>query len=158
MEHYCRKKSDVSAILYDLKVHSGNLKHISSISHVLLIIIQSMTYVVINCKPIVNQCSPSYRNQSIDLRCKSIDWFLYDGKHWVVNGLMNDGEILNPIDLMWVSSSCSFSLLLRHKEQHANACSESCQTSKMEHLAKTYGFLVVNYFRKTLHLRCLEGF
>ena len=22
---------------------------------------------------------PSYRNQSIDLLCKSIDWFLYDG-------------------------------------------------------------------------------
>ena len=23
--------------------------------------------------------SPSYRNQSIDLFCKSVDWFLYDG-------------------------------------------------------------------------------
>ena len=22
---------------------------------------------------------PSYRNQSVDLRCKSTDWFLYDG-------------------------------------------------------------------------------
>ena len=22
---------------------------------------------------------PSYRNQSVDLLCKSIDWFLYDG-------------------------------------------------------------------------------
>ena len=30
--------------------------------------------------------SPSYRNQSIDLLCKSIDWFLYEGKtgtQWV---------------------------------------------------------------------------
>ena len=29
---------------------------------------------------------PSYRNQSIDLLCKSIDWFLYEGKtgtYWV---------------------------------------------------------------------------
>ena len=29
---------------------------------------------------------PSYRNQSIDLLCKSIDWFLYDGNtgfEWV---------------------------------------------------------------------------
>ena len=25
--------------------------------------------------------SPSYRNQSIDLHSKSIDWFLYDGEH-----------------------------------------------------------------------------
>ena len=23
---------------------------------------------------------PPYRNQSIDLQCKSIDWFLYEGK------------------------------------------------------------------------------
>ena len=29
---------------------------------------------------------PSYRNQSIDLLCKSIDWFLYEGNtgiYWV---------------------------------------------------------------------------
>ena len=25
------------------------------------------------------QVLPSYRNQSIDLLCKSIDWFLYEG-------------------------------------------------------------------------------
>ena len=30
--------------------------------------------------------SPIYRNQSINLYCKSIDWFLYDGEQ-VVNGL-----------------------------------------------------------------------
>ena len=30
-----------------------------------------------------DQCSPSYRNQSIDLLCKSIDWFLYDWEHVV---------------------------------------------------------------------------
>ena len=28
------------------------------------------------------QYSPSYRNQSIDLHCRSIDWFLYDGQDW----------------------------------------------------------------------------
>ena len=33
------------------------------------------------------------------------------------------------------------------------AYSESCQTSKMECFAK-----IVNYFRKTFHLRCLRGF
>ena len=27
-----------------------------------------------------------FRNQSIDLQCKLIDWFLYDGEHW---SLMN---------------------------------------------------------------------
>ena len=29
---------------------------------------------------------PSYRNQSLDLLCKSIDWFLYEGStgiYWV---------------------------------------------------------------------------
>ena len=26
------------------------------------------------------QCFQSYRNQSIDKYCKSIDWFLYDGE------------------------------------------------------------------------------
>ena len=29
-----------------------------------------------------HHCSPSYRNQSIDLQCKSTDWFLYDKEHW----------------------------------------------------------------------------
>ena len=33
-------------------------------------------------EPINDQCFPSYRNQSIDLQCKSIDSFLYDGEHW----------------------------------------------------------------------------
>ena len=30
---------------------------------------------------------PSYRNQSVDLLCKSTEWFLYDGKigRWRVN-------------------------------------------------------------------------
>ena len=31
--------------------------------------------------PLNDRCSPSYRNQSINLHCKSIDWFLYDGEH-----------------------------------------------------------------------------
>ena len=30
---------------------------------------------------------PIYRNQSIDLYCKSIDWFLYDEEHWSLMGL-----------------------------------------------------------------------
>ena len=30
--------------------------------------------------PINDQCSPSYRKQSIDLQCRSMDWFLYDGE------------------------------------------------------------------------------
>ena len=33
-----------------------------------------------------DQCSPSYRNQSTDLQWKSIDWFLYDKKHWSLKG------------------------------------------------------------------------
>ena len=37
-----------------------------------------------------DQCSPSYRNQSIDLHCKSVDWFLYDEEHW---SLMNSHTI-----------------------------------------------------------------
>ena len=37
-------------------------------------------------KPISDQCSPSYGNQLIDLQCKSIDWFLYDGEHWSLMG------------------------------------------------------------------------
>ena len=36
--------------------------------------------------PINNQCSLSFKNQSIDLLCKSIDWFLYDGEHWSLMG------------------------------------------------------------------------
>ena len=32
-------------------------------------------------EPINDQCSPSYRNQSINLHCESIDLSLYDGKH-----------------------------------------------------------------------------
>ena len=29
---------------------------------------------------------PSYKNQSIDLHCKSIACFLYDGEYWSVMG------------------------------------------------------------------------
>ena len=36
---------------------------------------------VFNYDLINNQCSPSYKNQSIDLYCKSVDWFLYDREH-----------------------------------------------------------------------------
>ena len=36
---------------------------------------------------IKDQCSQSYRKQSIDLLCKSNDWFLYEGI-MVVNGLI----------------------------------------------------------------------
>ena len=28
---------------------------------------------------LLNPVLPSYRNQSIDLLCKSLDWFLYEG-------------------------------------------------------------------------------
>ena len=37
--------------------------------------------------PLSTKCSQSYRNQSTDLHCKSIHWFLYDGGTLVVNGL-----------------------------------------------------------------------
>ena len=35
----------------------------------------------LDLQPINDQCSPTFRNQSIDLQCKSIDWFLYDREH-----------------------------------------------------------------------------
>ena len=38
--------------------------------------------------PINDQFSTSYRNQSIDLLCKSVDWFLCDGEH-IFNDLKN---------------------------------------------------------------------
>ena len=36
--------------------------------------------------PLTTKCSQSYRNQSTDLHCKSIHWFLYDGEHWSLMG------------------------------------------------------------------------
>ena len=33
---------------------------------------------IVNFSPL-NPVLPSYRNQSIDLLCKSIEWFLYEG-------------------------------------------------------------------------------
>ena len=36
--------------------------------------------------PINDQSSRKYRNQPITLLSKSIDWFLYDGKHWSLIG------------------------------------------------------------------------
>ena len=29
-----------------------------------------------------DQCSPSYKNQSTNLQCKSVDWFLDEGQNW----------------------------------------------------------------------------
>ena len=42
------------------------------------------------------QRSLSYRNQSIDLLYKSLDWFLYDGdlRHKIVNSLMTETVII----------------------------------------------------------------
>ena len=37
--------------------------------------------------PLTANVPLSYRNRSIDLQCKSIDWFRYDGKHWSLTGL-----------------------------------------------------------------------
>ena len=42
-------------------------------------IIQSYNPLIQTLYPINDQCSSSYRNQSIDLLCNSIDWLLYDG-------------------------------------------------------------------------------
>ena len=39
---------------------------------------------------------PSYRNQSIDLQSKSIDWFLYEAP----NGLMLDISIPYPLSII----------------------------------------------------------
>ena len=33
-------------------------------------------------KPISAQCGILYRNQSLDLHCKSDDWSLYVMQHW----------------------------------------------------------------------------
>ena len=41
---------------------------------------------MIHDEPIKDQCSPSYRNQSISLQGKSIDWFLYYGEYWLLMG------------------------------------------------------------------------
>ena len=41
-----------------------------------------------------DQCSPSHRNQSIDLQCKSIDWFLYDGEHWSLLGKQRNRKVI----------------------------------------------------------------
>ena len=60
---------------------------------------------------------PSYRNQSIDFKCKSIDWFLYEGNtgtKWVnASGLPNQWGggnsdlvygVCNSIDGAWIDS------------------------------------------------------
>ena len=44
---------------------------------------------------------PSYRNQSIDLLCKSIDWFLYEGNTGINMTLIRgiSGEACNNFSL-----------------------------------------------------------
>ena len=37
---------------------------------------KNMNTDILHIKFINDQCSPSYRNQSINLHCKSMDWFL----------------------------------------------------------------------------------
>ena len=43
------------------------IRHVSNISKILLL------------NPLSASVLPSYRNQSIDLLCKTVDWFLYVG-------------------------------------------------------------------------------
>ena len=53
--------------------------------------------------------------------------------------------------------SCDFAIL--QKLLWTKTYPEPCQVSKMERFANIVQFLkAVNYFRKTLHLRCLSGF
>ena len=47
---------------------------------------------------------PSYRNQSIDLLCKSMNWFLYDG-NILLNGLRNLPPRLSTIVALLVLNS-----------------------------------------------------
>ena len=54
---------------------------------------------VFNYNLINNQCFPSDKNQSIDLYCKSVDWFLYDREHrslicqWILGGCSHGGKL-----------------------------------------------------------------
>ena len=72
--------------------------------------------------PINNQCSPLNRNQSAELQCRSIGWFLYDREHW---------------SLMGKFKTCIRTQDINFKLQHkALLYLEFCETSKMELFAK----------------------
>ena len=44
------------------------------------------TVFIATVNPLTTNVPPSYRNQSVDLDCKSIDWFLYDVEHCALMG------------------------------------------------------------------------
>ena len=62
--------------------------------------------------------SPSYRNQSIDLLLKSMDWFLYDRNFRHERG------------------KCTYLVETEVRQYDTEAYLEPCQTSKMERFAE----------------------
>ena len=79
---------------------------------------------------------PPYRNQSIDLHVKSIDWFLHEGNtgtQWVKH-VINVGRHVDfhKGRFQYLLTGHSFSRLLR---THTVAQPEPSQTSKMENFA-----------------------
>ena len=80
-------------------------------------------------EPVNDQCFPPYRNQSIDLQCKSIDWFLYDGEHW---SLM--GEIHTRLQTRKISKgSCKY---VNNLSVKIYVCQEECKTARLKPLFK----------------------
>ena len=74
IKFFCFKQSRF--LSYRIQVQQSNF----------LFVIFLTSLIAFNIQPMNDQCSPSYRTQSIDLQFKSIDWFLYDGEHWSLMG------------------------------------------------------------------------
>ena len=100
-----------------------------------------------------DQCSPSYRNQSIE----SIDWLLYDEVHWslmgealrffaIPNGLthyytvLKDLDFLTVIPLQWKQNTCQISNTYRILEYIYKIA--ELKKKKKQHLSKNAGLQV----------------
>ena len=86
----CTQKHLFNAVTTEMKVNSNTVSKSfngnNTISNVVLLLSPNMQLHVQHW-PINDQCSLSYKNQSIDLHCESIDWFLNGGGTLVINGL-----------------------------------------------------------------------
>ena len=92
------------------------------------------------------------RRTKIELRVKAKHW------QWIymTSELFTGTEVRDQLKRLVITYQ---TLILRAQRVLSEAYSEPCQTSKMEHFVKNSQQLKgVNYFCKSLHLKCLTRF
>ena len=102
---------EIKLFSYAVKMHSGHSKQWNN-QNLRFFVVQftfmlhyTLSTELFRSLSIDDQCSPSYRSQSIDLQCRSMVWFLYDGEHLSLMGKI--GNYFNENRMIVIKWPCT---------------------------------------------------